>query len=383
MLIVLDGVGIGALPDAFEYGDEGSNSVLHCAQAVGGVSLPSMERLGLAHLIPYEGSSCATTPVAHFGRMAAASPGKDTTTGHWEIAGLILDRPFRTFPDGIPSSILKTFEKELGTATLGGYAASGTAIIESLGTEHLRTGRPIIYTSADSVFQIAAHLDICSLPQLYRMCELARRLLDPHYVARVIARPFRGSPGSFYRTPERKDFSIIPIAETVLDMLTKRGILVAGIGKIHDIFAGRGISHSFHTESSLHGIHTLLNVMQTMEQGLIFLNLIDFDMLYGHRRDPEGYAGALEAFDRAVPEILHSLRDHDLLMLTSDHGCDPTYPGTDHTREFVPLLVYHNSMTEGRSLGTRSTFADIAATIADIFTIPYGLAGKSFSDEIV
>lgn len=381
-LIVLDGVGIGALPDAHRYGDEGSNTLLHVSQAVGGLHLPHLAQMGLGNITFIEGVPPQERPLAAFGRMAEASAGKDTTTGHWEIAGLILDRPFPVYPKGFPPEVIKLFEERIGRPVLGNKPASGTAIIEELGEMHMRTGYPIVYTSADSVFQIAAHEEVIPLEELYRMCRIAREILTgEHAVGRVIARPFSGIPGSFRRTANRKDFSLPPPEPTLLDLLKENGLAVMAVGKVEDIFAGRGITEALHTKDNMDGVSAILQFMRRREGGLIVANLVDFDMLYGHRNDPRGYAQALQAFDERLPEIVEALLPQEVLIITADHGCDPTTASTDHSREFVPLLVYGQNVRAGVDLGTRQTFADVAATVAELFGLHYP-RGTSFAREV-
>lgn len=382
-LIVLDSVGIGELPDAERYGDRGSNTLANTARAVGGLNLPNLGRLGLGNILAIEGVPPVKQPLAAYGRMAEASAGKDTTTGHWEIAGLLLERPFPVYPHGFPPEIIEPFEKRIGRPVLGNRAASGTAIIEELGEEHIRTGYPIVYTSADSVFQIAAHEEVIPVDELYRMCRVARELLTgPHAVGRVIARPFVGTPGAFKRTDRRRDFSLPPPAPTVLDLLTQNGYPVLAVGKIEDIFAGRGITEAIHTKDNMDGVDRTIACMRRLERGLIFTNLVDFDMLYGHRNNPRGYAAALEAFDRRLPEILSAVRADEVLIITADHGCDPTTSSTDHSREYVPLLVYGPLVEPGVNLGTRSTFSDVAASVAEFFGLSYP-RGTSFVREVI
>lgn len=382
-LIVLDSVGIGALPDADKYGDEESNTLVHCAKAVGGLKLPNLAGLGLGNILYLPGIPPAVRPAGAYGRMAERSPGKDTTTGHWEIAGLVLNRPFPVYPAGFPEELIEFFEEQIQRSVLGNKAASGTVIIEELGAEHMRTGYPIVYTSADSVFQIAAHEEIIPVEELYRMCRIARQMLTgKHAMARVIARPFVGKPGSFYRTERRHDFSLAPPGPTLLDLLAGNGLVVLAVGKIEDIFAGRSVTRSIHTRDNMDGVDKTLECMQGKEQGLIFTNLVDFDMVYGHRNNVEGYVRALEAFDRRLPEILGSLRADEVLVITADHGCDPTTAGTDHTREYVPVLVYGTPIQAGVNLGTRSTFADVAATVAEFFNLHLP-AGTSFAGEVM
>ncbi|SHF28484.1 phosphopentomutase [Desulfofundulus australicus DSM 11792] len=382
-LIVLDSVGIGELPDAEKYGDKGSNTLANTARAVGGLNLPNLGRLGLGNILAIEGVPPVKQPLAAYGRMAEASAGKDTTTGHWEIAGLLLERPFPVYPHGFPPEIIEPFEKRIGRPVLGNRAASGTAIIEELGEEHIKTGYPIVYTSADSVFQIAAHEEVIPVNELYGMCRVARELLTgPHAVGRVIARPFVGKPGAFKRTDRRRDFSLPPPAPTVLDLLTQNGFSVLAVGKIEDIFAGRGITEAIHTKDNMDGVDRTIACMRRLERGLIFTNLVDFDMLYGHRNNPRGYAAALEAFDRRLPEILSAVRPDEVLIITADHGCDPTTSSTDHSREYVPLLVYGPLVEPGVNLGTRSTFSDVAASVAEFFGLSYP-RGTSFVREVV
>jgi phosphopentomutase len=312
--------------------------------------------------------------------MQEASAGKDTLTGHWELTGLMVSQPFPTFPQGLPRPLLDAFEAKTGRQPLGGHPASGTEIIETLGPEHLESGRPIVYTSADSVFQIAAHLDRCSLQALYRMCEDAREAANPYGIARVIARPFAGRPGRFYRTEGRRDFALPPPGRTLLDVLEERQIPVLGIGKIHDIFTGRGVSRSVPSADNRQGLGKLREAVEQQPRGLVFVNLNDFDTVYGHRRNAEGYAAALRELDTHLPILLQGMGEADLLVLTADHGCDPTHPGTDHTREFVPLLVYAKDVSPGLALGTRRSFADVAATLADALSVPWESAGESFFD---
>jgi len=319
ILIVLDGVGIGELPDASKYGDEGSNTLANTAEAVGGLNLPNMGKLGLSNIYPIKGIPYEEKPLAFYGKMAEASPGKDTTTGHWEISGIILDKPFPTYPNGFPKEIIEKFEKAIGRKVLGNKPASGTEIIKELGEEHIKTGYPIVYTSADSVFQIAAHEDIIPVEELYRMCEIARSILHgEHAVARVIARPFAGTSGNFYRTPKRKDFSLPPPRNTLLDLLKNNDYDVIGVGKIEDIFAGRGLTYSLHQKNNAEGIENIFLAWNELKEGLIFVNLVDFDTLYGHRNDPLGMAKALEEFDKALPMIMKLLSDKDLLIITAD-----------------------------------------------------------------
>lgn len=382
-LIVLDSVGIGALPDAANYGDEGANTLGHIAETVG-LSLPNLAVLGLGNIASVKGIPPAASPKAHYGKMAEISAGKDTTTGHWELMGIHTKVPFKTYPNGFPPELIAEFERRIGRKVLGNKPASGTVIIEELGEEHMRTGAVIVYTSADSVFQVAAHEEVIPLDELYRICEIARELTlrDEYAVTRVIARPFVGKPGAFVRTANRRDYSVKPPAPTVMNRLADAGYDVIALGKISDIYAGEGVTEAIKTASNEDGVDKLLEVARRSFRGLAFLNLVDFDAKYGHRRDPEGYAQALEAFDRRVPEILGALSEGDLLVITADHGNDPTHHGTDHTREYVPLLVWYPALRDGRNLGLRETFADVGATVADNFGVTPPAIGRSFLDEI-
>ncbi|MFV1951741.1 MAG: phosphopentomutase [Nitrospinota bacterium] len=379
VLIILDGFGVGELPDAGEYKDAGTNTLGNISKRSGGIALPNLERMGLGCIGDFEGIRCVKEPMASFGRMAEKSKGKDTTTGHWELMGLVPDKAFPLYPDGFPPDIMEPFKKAIKREILWNRPASGTEIIERLGREHIKTGFPIIYTSADSVFQIAAHEEIIHVDDLYHMCEIARGILRPPCnVCRVIARPFAGKPGSFVRTERRRDYSVEPFRETTLDNLRKNNINVIGIGKIEDIFAGKGIAESIHTKENEDGINKTLYYLEKIDKGLIFINLNDFDTKYGHRNNIEGYADALKVFDARLPEIWSGIKRDDLLIITSDHGCDPTTPGTDHSREYVPLLVYGKMIKGGINLGTRETFADVGETIAGIFGVKGAGAGKSF-----
>lgn len=385
IVIVLDGVGVGAHADAAEYGDEGSDSLGHAAEAVGGLRLPALEAMGLGRLTTAAGVKAADSPTASYGRMAAASPGKDTTTGHWELMGIVLERSFPTYPDGFPPEVINEFTRRTGLDVLGNVPAPGTAIIEECGPEHLASGKPIVYTSADSVFQIAAHEDVIPPERLYGLCAIAREMLQgEHAVGRVIARPFTGRPGNFRRLPLRRDFSLPPPSTTLLDVLQQMGRAVWSVGKIADIFAGRGISgrkEAADNEESVNGVLELLR--GDPFSGLIFANMVEFDAVWGHRRDPGGYARALEAFDRRLPEVLGAMQSSDLLVITADHGCDPTAPGTDHTREYVPLLVAGPSLRAGADLGNRSSLADLAATLAHLLDVPWRGPGASFALDLI
>ncbi|MGI6097872.1 MAG: phosphopentomutase [Dethiobacteria bacterium] len=367
ILIVLDSVGIGAAPDAHLYNDEGSNTLCNIASAQGGLKLRNLAAFGLGNIERIKGVEPVSEPQALCGLMAPRSPGKDTITGHWEIAGIILQKPFPVYPHGFPEVIIKAFVQAIGRGILGNKPASGTEIIHELGRLHLETGKPIVYTSADSVFQIAAHEEVVPLKKLYSWCKEARKILrGDHAVARVIARPFRGSPGNFERTKGRKDFTLPPMQESLLDLLHKNGWPVIGFGKINDIFAGRGLQQSIKFSGNEAGLQKLLQTMEEVKQGLLFINLVDFDTLYGHRNDVCGYAQALEYFDQKLPLILDKMQKNDLLVITADHGCDPTFPGTDHTREYAPFFIYRRGI-KGRVVGKRETFADLGATVANYF----------------
>ena len=384
ILMLLDGVGVGALPDADDYGDGGSNTLGNLARAVGGIDLPHLERLGLGWIEPIPGIERILQPQAAFGKMAERSAGKDSISGHWEIAGLVLSEPFPTYPNGFPPEIVEPFERAIGRKVLGNEPASGTEIIERLGPEHLSTGRPILYTSADSVFQVAAHESVIPVEELYRYCQLARdQLVGRHMVARVIARPFIGSPGAFRRTERRKDLSVPPPGETLLDLLVAHRYSVVGIGKVDELFAGRGITESVHTVSNDEALDAALAAMGRLDRGLIFVTLVEFDMLWGHRNDCEGFYAALRAFDSRIPEIVGLLRERDGLFITADHGNDPTTPSTDHSREYVPLLVAGPRIAQGRDLGTRETFADLGASIAEALGVVGLPSGKSFLTEVL
>ncbi len=373
VLITLDGVGIGALPDADAYGDAGANTLLHVARACAGLHLPHLQRLGLGNIIEVPGVAPTARPEAAWGRMRERSLGKDTTTGHWEIAGVIQTEALPTYPEGFPEEIIAAFEREAGLRTLGNIAASGTDILRALGEKHLASGRPIVYTSADSVFQVAAHEEIIPIERLYELCRIARRILNPYRVGRVIARPFLGTcAADFKRTPRRHDFSLPPVGTTVLDRLEEAGLTVYGVGKIRDIFAGRGITGYRYSESNADGMAKTLAALDEVERGLVFTNLVDFDMLFGHRLDARGFGRCLEEFDAWLPRLLERLQPDDLLVLTADHGCDPTTPGSDHTREYVPLLIWGKDLAPGCGLGERGSFADVAATVAEVFGLERG-----------
>ncbi|MGB4630336.1 MAG: phosphopentomutase [Tepidanaerobacteraceae bacterium] len=383
ILIVLDSVGVGELPDAAKYGDEGSNTLGNVAKAVGGLSLPNMQKMGIGNIIDIEGVPAVKEPTAAYGKAAEKSAGKDTTTGHWELAGVILERPFPVYPDGFPPELIEEFEKRIGRKVLGNKVASGTEIIKELGDEHVKTGRPIVYTSADSVFQIAAHEEVIPVEELYEICKIAREILrGEHGVARVIARPFVGKSGEYLRTYNRADFSLKPPHDTLLDKVVRAGMEVIGVGKIWDIFAGQGITKAMHTEGNMDGVDKTLEAIDMIQKGLVFSNLVDYDMLYGHRNDPVGYAKALEEFDGRLPEILEKLGDNDVLIITADHGCDPTTVSTDHSREYVPVLVYGDRIKAGVKLGTLSSFSDIGQTVTDFLGCLSLKNGRSFKQLV-
>lgn len=383
ILLILDSVGIGEAPDAGEYGDLGSDTLGNLAR-VRPLSLPNLLRLGLGNIKPLAGLPANAMPMGCFGRCRPASPGKDTTTGHWELAGIHLERPFPLYPDGFPGEVIEPFVARTGRAVLGNCAASGTEIIARLGAEHMRTGAWIVYTSADSVFQVAAHEDIVPLPELCRACEIAREILrGEHEAGRVIARPFTGAPGSFVRDgAARKDYAIAPPPGMLLDVLAERDVAVCSVGKVKDVFLGRGIRTGFKAGTNAEGMARTLAAMESVREGLIFINLVDFDMLYGHRNDVEGYARALEAVDAWLPDLLGRMGRDDLLMITADHGCDPTTESTDHSREYVPLLVFGPGAAAGRDLGTRESLSDIGQTIAQNFGTHLE-KGTSFLSAIV
>lgn len=384
ILIVLDSVGVGELPDAAEYRDCGSNTIGNIAKTVADLELVNMRELGLGLIPGAEGIGGTENPKGCYGRMAEKSKGKDTTTGHWEISGLTLDKPFPTYPEGFPKELMAEFERQIGCKTLGNKPASGTVIINELGDEHVQTGYPIVYTSADSVFQIAAHEGVISIERLYEICLIARNMLQgEHGVGRVIARPFEGTSGDYKRTDRRKDYSLEPTEKTMLDIIKENGLEVAAVGKIEDIFAFKGITRSVHTHGNKEGIEQTLEYIKESFKGLIFTNLVDFDMLYGHRNDVRGYANALKEFDSRLPEILETMKEDDLLIITADHGCDPTTPSTDHSREYVPLIVYGKQIKEGVFLGTRDSFADVSATVLDALGINALRHGNSFLEKIL
>jgi phosphopentomutase len=384
VIIVLDGLGIGALPDAAQYGDEQCNTLCNLAEAVGGLNLPNLRSFGIGNIqgVAIKGVPPVDKPLAAYGKAAEKAVGKDTTSGHWEIAGLILDKPFPTYPEGFPPEIIEPFEAAIGRKVIGNEIASGTEIIARLGEEHIRTGSPIVYTSVDSVFQIAAHEEVIPLEELYEICLTARKLLKgEHAVGRVIARPFIGTPGNFTRTRNRKDFSLKPLGPTVLDNIEVAGMQVVGIGKIGDIFAHQGVTHSIKTADNMDGVDQVIACLKEEFRGLVFANLVEFDMLFGHRNDSPGFGKALEAFDARLPEIVIALGEKDVLIITGDHGVDPTAPGTDHSREYIPILVYGKDILP-TDLGIRETFADIGASVAHWLRVSPTKEGTSFATEI-
>lgn len=383
ILVVLDGVGAGENPDAADYGDAGASSLEHCAQAVGGLSLPNLGRIGIGNITPILG----TPPVEHvlgaYGRMREMGAGKDSTTGHWEMTGVVLQKPLPTYPHGFPPDLIAAYEQAIGRRVIGNKPASGTEIIKELGEEHLRTGFPIVYTSADSVFQVAAHQDVIPLEELYHICRIARDMLTgDNAVGRVIARPFIGTPGHFTRTEHRRDFSLAPTGTTLLDLLKANGKDVIGIGKIEDLFAGRGLTQRDHTETNREGMTASLQWLERDFHGLLFVNLVEFDMLWGHRRDSQGYAQALRDVDAWFGQVMQVMQAGDAIFFTGDHGVDPTYRGTDHTREHVPMLAYGAPVRPNVNVGVRATFADLGQTLAEAFHVRQLAAGTSFAHEI-
>ncbi|CAH0242339.1 phosphopentomutase [Peribacillus sp. YIM B13472] len=383
-VIVMDSVGIGEAPDADLFGDKGADTLGHIAERMNGLNMPTLAKLGLGNIREIKGIDKAQQPLAYYTKMKEASTGKDTMTGHWEIMGLNISTPFRVFPDGFPELLVNELEAKMGRGIIGNVPASGTEIIERLGEEHMKTGALIVYTSADSVLQIAAHEDIVPIDELYKICEIAREvtMADEFKVGRVIARPFTGEPGNFKRTPNRHDYALKPFNRTVMDELKDSGYDVLAIGKISDIFDGEGVTESLRTVSNMDGMDKLIQTVEQDFKGLSFLNLVDFDALYGHRRDPEGYGKALEEFDARMPEVLDKLKEDDLLIITADHGNDPVHEGTDHTREYVPLLVYSKRFTEGAELPIRDTFADIGATVAANFDVKMPAFGKNILGDL-
>lgn len=381
--IVLDSVGMGAMPDAMQYGDQDVNTIAHTYTFANGLALDNLLKYGLGNIEGMKALPKVQAPQGNFARLGELSKGKDTTTGHWEMVGVLTKVPFPTYPNGFPAEVMDAFEEAIGTKTLGNCTASGTAIIEELGEEHVKTGYPIVYTSADSVFQIAAHESVVPLEKLYEMCEKARRILTgKHEVARVIARPFTGEIGEFTRTPNRRDYAISPPAPNLLTYCEEANVPVIAVGKIEDIFNKQGVTVAIHTKDNQDGIKTTLDCMEKYPEGLIFTNLVDFDMKWGHRRNPELYGKGLEVFDAALPQIIASMKEDDLLIITADHGCDPTAPGTDHTREYVPLLVIGEKFKQGVDMGTRTSFSDIGQTLCEYFGLPALKIGESFLDKV-
>ena len=383
-LVVMDSVGIGEAPDAKQFDDLGADTLGHIAERMNGLNMPTMGKLGLSNIREIKGIEKADKPLAHYTKMQEASNGKDTMTGHWEIMGLYIDQPFQTFPDGFPDDLLDELKEKTGRGIIGNKPASGTEILVELGEEHMRTGDLIVYTSADSVLQIAAHEDVVPIDELYEICETARKMTmnDKYMVGRIIARPFVGEPGAFERTSNRHDYALKPFGRTVMNALEDGGFDVVALGKISDIYDGEGVTKAIRTKDNDDGMEKLIQSIDEDFHGLNFLNLVDFDAKYGHRRDPEGYGKALETFDESLPEVLEKLKEDDLLIITADHGNDPVHHGTDHTREYVPLIVHHKGVTSGKALPIRETFADIGATIAENFGVDMPKYGKSFLDEI-
>lgn len=378
----MDSVGIGSLPDAATYGDAGSNTLGHIAERLPNLNIPNLIKLGLGNIDPNNALQKSKNPIAAFGRAAEKSSGKDTTTGHWEIAGSVLKKPFPTFEKGFPPSFITQFEQAIGVKTIGNFAASGTVIINELGDQHVETGHPIVYTSADSVFQIAMHESIIPLERQYEICIIARKMLTGDLeVGRVIARPFIGRSGQYTRTKNRKDFAILP-PDNLLTAVESSGKRVLGIGKIYDIFAGKNVTYSIKTANNEEGILATIQAMKDKFDGLVFTNLVDFDMMYGHRRDVAGYASCLEEFDRYIPDLIDAMQSEDVIIITADHGNDPTWSGSDHTREYIPILIFGKGIAQGKNFGTRSSFADIAATIADILGIDFETVGESFKFDL-
>lgn len=379
ILLILDSLGVGELPDAELYGDKGANTLKNISDTLGGINLPNLEKMGIGNLTDVKNVKALKDTLGAYGKMNEKSKGKDTTTGHWEMMGIITSDPFPTFPNGFPEELIKEFENLIGRKTLGNEVASGTEIIERLGQKHMETGFPIVYTSADSVFQIAAHEEILPLSELYRMCEIARKLLTgPYKVGRVIARPFVGAPGNFTRTSNRHDYSLKPTAKTLLDNLKESHKQVISVGKINDIFAGQGITVGYPTLNNMDGFDKTLKAYQELRDGLVFANLVDFDAKYGHRNDPKGYAQALEEFDKRLPELWKVMDKETILIIAGDHGCDPTTVSTDHSREYTPLLVMGSGVKSGIDLKIRESFADIGATLAEYFEVDYSGSGESF-----
>lgn len=383
ILIVLDSVGIGEMPDANLYNDEGSNTIGNISKQMGGLSLPNLEALGLGNIEGIKGIKGVKNPTGDFGKCAEKSKGKDTVTGHWEMSGIILDKPLNTYPKGFSQEIIKEFEGKIGRKIIGNKVASGTEIIKELGDEHVKTGCPIVYTSADSVFQVAAHEEVIPLEKLYEMCKIARAMLvGEKTVGRVIARPFVGKSGSYTRTSNRRDFALEPFGKTILEYVKEAHLNVMAVGKIEDIFSGKGVTEAVHIKNNMDGVDKTLEYMKNGKNGFIFTNLVDFDMLFGHRNDVKGYANALIEFDKRLPEIISLLGQDDVLIITADHGCDPTTASTDHSREYIPVVVYGEKLKNGVDIGIRSCFCDIGKTVLDVLNIKNDLPGTSFYKEM-
>lgn len=383
-LIVLDSVGIGELPDAELYGDKGSDTLGNISKALGGISLPNMEKLGLGNIDNIKGIRKEENPQGSFGKCSEKSKGKDTVTGHWEMAGVVLEKPLKTYPEGFPKDIIEEFENKIGRKVIGNEVASGTEIIERLGDEHVKTGCPIVYTSADSVFQIAAHEDVISIDELYKMCRIAREMLvGDRIVGRIIARPFLGTSGNYKRTSNRKDYALDPFNKTMLEYIKESGSNVMAVGKIEDIYNGKGITDAVHIKNNMDGVDKTLEYMRADKNGLIFTNLVDFDMHFGHRNDYKGYGNALMEFDRRLPEIIEAMREDEVLMITADHGCDPTTPSTDHSREYIPLLVYGKEIKAGVNIHIRDSFCHIGKSILELLGVENELNGESFVKDIL
>lgn len=383
ILIVLDSVGIGELPDAEKYGDKGSNTIGNISKFIGGLKLENMQNIGLGNIIGIENINKIENPTGAFGKCAELSVGKDTVTGHWEIAGVVLEKPLNTYPNGFSKDIIEEFQNKIGRKIIGNKVASGTEIIKELGEEHIKTGYPIVYTSADSVFQIAAHEEVISLEELYRMCKIAREMLvGDRIVGRVIARPFIGENGNFTRTSNRHDFALDPFDKTMLDYIKENRLNVMAVGKIEDIYNKKGITDAVHIKNNMDGVDKTLEYMREDKQGLIFTNLVDFDMIYGHRNNIQGYGKALQDFDDRIPEIISSMKEEDVLIITADHGCDPTTESTDHSREYIPILIYGKNIKSGVNIGVRECFCDIGKSILDLLNIENSLYGESFAKEV-
>ena len=382
--MIIDSVGIGALPDSEKFGDVNVNTLGNIVKNYKDIKLPNMLKLGLGNIDGIDSLEGVKSPIGAFGRASEVSKGKDTTTGHWEMTGVLVETPFKTYENGFPKEIIDEFERKTNRKVIGNKPASGTAILDELGEQQMKTGEVIVYTSADSVFQIAAHEEIIPLDELYKMCEIAREIMmGDNAVARIIARPFVGQPGAFERTSNRRDYSLSPFEDTVLDNIKNSNLDVIGVGKIEDIFNKQGITEAIHTKDNMDGVDQTINYMKKENNGLIFTNLVDFDSKYGHRRDVKGYKEALEEFDARIPEILENMEDDDILIINSDHGNDPTYKGTDHTREYIPMLICGKNVKSGLNLGTRSSFADIGATVADILDVKMPKHGNSFKNDII